>query len=159
MHARLLALVCTGVSAALIAGTPLAAEHAHHDHGAPATLTLNQGSKWPTDEPLRQGMGRVRAAMAQALPAIHADKAKPQHYRDLAGSVQKQVAYIVANCHLAPDADAMLHLVIAELMAGADAMQGNTKGVAPRSGAIQVVQALDDYGRYFNHPGWQPLAH
>jgi len=159
MRAQLLPLVCTGVAAALLSAAPLAAEHAHHDQGVPATLTLDQGRKWPTDEPLRQGMGRVRAAMEQALPAIQTDKAKPQQYRDLAGSVQKEVAYIVANCHLAPDADAMLHRLIADLLAGADAMQGKARGIAPRSGAINVVQALDDYGRYFDHPGWQPLAH
>ncbi|HSD61428.1 MAG TPA: hypothetical protein VLC55_11300 [Burkholderiales bacterium] len=159
MRARLLALVCTGVAAALISAAPFAAEHPHHDQGAPATLTLDQGRKWPTDEPLRQGMERMRAAMAQALPAIHADTTKAPQYRSLAGPVQKEVAYIVANCHLAPDADAMLHQLIAELLAGADAMQGKAKGVTPREGAIKVVQALDDYGRYFDHPGWQPLTH
>jgi hypothetical protein len=158
MPTRLLALACTVAAAALVSAAPLAAEHAHHGHDAPAGLALDHGKKWPTDEPLRQGMGRVRAALAQALPAVHADKAKPAQYRELAGSVRKDVAYIVANCHLEPEADAMLHLVIAELLAGADAMEGKAKGVKPRAGAIQVVQALDDYGRHFDHPGWQPLA-
>lgn len=157
MRNTLLALLCA--AAALTGSAALAAEHAHHGHEAPARLTLDQGRKWATDEPLRQGMGRMREAAARDLPAIHADKAKPRQYRDLAGSVRKEVAYMVANCHLAPDADAMLHLVIAELLAGTDAMEGKARGVAPRSGAIQVVQALDDYGRYFDHPGWQPLAH
>ena len=104
-------------------------------------------------------MGRVRTAMAQALPAIHADKAKAKQYGDLGTAVEKEAAYIVANCHLPPEADAMLHLVIAELLAGADAMQGKTKGAPPREGAVKVAQALDDYGRFFDHPGWQPLAH
>jgi hypothetical protein len=69
------------------------------------------------------------------------------------------VAYIVANCRLSPDADAMLHLVIAELLAGADAMEGKAKGANPGAGADKVIQALDDYGRHFDHPGWQPLDH
>lgn len=159
MYTKLLALFCTGAVAALMGSASLAAEDAHHGHEAPAALTLDQGSKWPTDEPLRQGMGRVRDAMAQALPAIHTDKAQLEQYRELAGSVRKEVAYVVANYHLAPEADAMLHLVIAELLAGADAMQGKAEGVAPRAGAIKVVQVLEDYGRHFDHPGWQPLVH
>jgi hypothetical protein len=155
MRTRLFALLA---AAALFSTGPLAAEHAHHGHDAPR-LALDHGKKWPTDEPLRQGMGGVRGAMARALPAIHADQAKPGQYRELAGTVRREVSYIVANCRLAPDADAMLHLVIAELLAGADAMEGKSAGVLPRAGAVRVVQALDDYGRHFNHPGWQPLAH
>lgn len=159
MRNQLITFLCAAALAALTGAAALAAEHAHHGHAAPSKLTLDQGKKWPTDEPLRQAMGRVRAAMAPALPAIHADKAGAKQYRDLAAAVEKEVAYIVANCRLAPDADAMLHLVIADLVAGADAMQGKSKGTKPRSGAIRVVQALDDYGRFFDHPGWQPLAH
>jgi hypothetical protein len=158
MPTKRLALACAALAAGVIGATPFAADHAHHGHEAPAKLTLDQGRKWPTDPPLRQGMGRVRDAMEKALPAVHANKAKPPQYRELAGSVRREVAYIVANCHLAPEADAMLHLVIAELLAGADAMEGKAKGLKPRSGAIQVVQALEDYGRHFDHPGWQPLA-
>jgi hypothetical protein len=157
MPIRLFALAL--IAGVAISAPTLAAEHAHHGHDAPASLTLDQGRKWPTDEPLRRGMNGVRGAMAQALPAIHTDKAKPQQYRVLAGTVRKDVAYIVANCHLAPEADAVLHVVIAELLAGADAMEGKPRGANPQSGAIKVIQALDDYGSHFDHPGWQPLAH
>lgn len=159
MTTRLFALVLALAATAMISAAPQAAEHAHHGHEAPAALTLDHGKKWPTDEPLRRGMNGVRGAMAKALPVIHADKAKPAQYRELAGTVRKEVSYIVANCRLAPGPDAMLHLVIAELLAGADGMEGKAAEVTPRAGAVRVVQALDDYGRHFNHPGWQPLAH
>lgn len=159
MFARLTALVAFAATAAVMATAPLAAEHAHHGHEAPAKLSLDHGKKWSTDEPLRQGMDGLRNAMARALPAVHAGQATPRQYRELAGAVRKQAAYIVANCRLAPEPDAMLHLVIAELLAGADAMEGKPQGASPNSGAVRVVQALDDYGKHFNHPGWQPLAH
>jgi hypothetical protein len=157
MPTRMLAFACAAAAAALISAPSLAAEHAHPDHGTPAGLTLDQGRKWPTDEPLRQGMDRARAVMEEALPAIHANRAMAVQYGELAAAVRKDVAYIVANCRLAPDADAILHLVIAELLAGADAMEA--KGANPEAGADKVMQALDDYGHYFDHPGWQLLDH
>ncbi len=48
----------------------------------------------------------------------------------------------------------MLHVLLADLMAGAEAMEGKT-GRPRREGALQVLQALDAYGRYFQHAGWQ----
>ena len=117
---------------ALAFGAPaFAAGDAHeHGHGAQeAKLVLNHGKKWQTDEPLRQGMGNIRAALAKDVKAIHANKATPQQYQALAKRVEGEVAGIVRNCKLEPEADAQLHVVIAELMAGAEAMQGKEKGV------------------------------
>jgi hypothetical protein len=73
--------------------------------------------------------------------------------------VTTQVAFIVANCKLAPAADAVLHVIVADLVAGADAMEGKVKGTAPRAGFVNVVQALDTYAKYFDHPNWQVLSH
>ncbi|HEX6828528.1 MAG TPA: hypothetical protein VF104_06075 [Burkholderiales bacterium] len=159
MPPRLISFACAAAAAALISVPGFPAEHAHHDHGSPAALTLDQGRKWPTDEPLRQGMEQIRGATQELLPAVQDGRAKATQYRELASTVQKEVAYMIANCRLAPDADAMLHRVIAELLAGADAMQGKARGVSPRAGALKVALALDGYGSHFDHPGWQPLVH
>jgi hypothetical protein len=51
----------------------------------------------------------------------------------------------------------MLHLVIADMLAGADAMSGKDRKATRQAGAVQVVQALDSYGEYFDHPGWRNL--
>jgi hypothetical protein len=51
----------------------------------------------------------------------------------------------------------MLHLVVADLLAGADVMQGKAKGQAAE-GAHKVVVAANSYGRYFDHPGWKALG-
>jgi hypothetical protein len=141
------------------AGPALAAEdaHSHAQHAGEVKLTLNHGKKWQTDAPLRQGMNNIRTALASDLKLIHTDKASADQYAALAGKVNGEVASIVQNCKLPPEADAQLHLVVAELLAGADAMQGKDKEATPRAGAERVAKALNQYGQFFEHPGWRKL--
>jgi hypothetical protein len=131
------------------------APHAHEGHG-PAKLTLNHGKKWQTDAPLREGMAAMRAEVAGSLQAIHEKRYAPAQYAALAGKLEQQVSGIVAQCKLPADADAQLHLVLAELLAGTGAMKGE-KG--QREGAVRVIGALEAYGKHFQHPGWKSLAH
>lgn len=139
------------------AGPALAANEAH-EHGAhEAKLVLDHGRKWQTDEPLRQGMSNIRGAVAKDVKAIHANKATLQQYEALAKKVNAEVAGIVQNCKLPPEADAQLHIVVAELMAGAEAMQGKEEGVTRRAGAERVAKALNAYGEHFEHAGWKRL--
>jgi hypothetical protein len=53
----------------------------------------------------------------------------------------------------------MLHLVIADLLAGAEIMAGKSvqgKTASPRhDGAVRVIGALKSYGKYFQHTGWK----
>lgn len=155
---------------ALGAGPALAATAAHdhapapaaaHDHGhaadAPAKLTLNKGKKWTTDAPLRQRMDEIRTLMVGKIPAIHGGKLTAAEYKALGATVEQKVGQIVAECKLPPEADAMLHLVVADLIAGADVMQGKAPG-NPGEGAHKVVVAANEYGRYFDHKGWKPLG-
>ncbi len=51
----------------------------------------------------------------------------------------------------------MLHLIIADMLAGADAMSGKNQKTTRQAGAVQVVQSLESYGEYFDHPSWQNL--
>lgn len=131
------------------------AHDAHSAHGA-VTLTLDHGKPWPTDAPLRRGMDNLRAAFAEKLEAIHANALSDAEYKALGEKTAQEVATIVAQCKLKPDADAMLHVIIGEMLSGADIMMGKTEG-APREGAHKAVMALGDYGRYFDHPGWTGL--
>ncbi len=129
-----------------------------HQHGAAAQeLALDQGRKWPTEEPLRQGMGRIRGLVEPQLAAAHAGKLSAQQYRTLATQVENEVGAIVANCKLEPKADAMLHLVIAEIGAGTDEMAGKDAKRAPAQGLVRVAQAVNDYGRHFDDPGLVPI--
>ena len=130
--------------------------HAHHDGGA-AHLTLNNGKKWATDDNLRQGMTNIRDVLAAELPLIHSGKASAGQYHALAKKVNDQIAFMVQNCKLDKEADAMLHLVLAELTAGADAMSSQKGGKARGHGAEKIAHAMEDYATYFDHPGWHGL--
>lgn len=139
------------------AGGAMAAEPTHsHAHGeSEATLTLDHGQKWQTDAPLRQGMGNMRAAMSKALPAIHGNKLDRAGYDALAGKLEGEMAYVVTNCKLDPQADAQLHIVLAQIGGGIEQM----KAARGENGAVAVVTALNAYGEHFDHPGWKPLGH
>lgn len=146
--------------AAAAAALPVASAQAQaHDHGAaaPAKLSLDHGRKWATDAALREGMGRIRALVEPQLAAAHAGRVTPTQFTALAGRVEAEVGGIVAHCKLEPKADAMLHVVIGEIAAGTDAMAGKATTVAPMQGLTQVALAVNDYGRYFEHPGFRPI--
>jgi len=145
--------------ALVFAGPVLAAGDAH-EHGpqaGEANLVLDQGKKWQTDAPLRQGMESIRAAFAADVKAIHTNKQSPQKFEALAAKVNGEVAGIVQNCKLPPEADAQLHIVVAEMMAGAEAMAGKDEAVSRRAGAERVAKALNAYGTYFDHAGWKRI--
>ena len=164
--------VILSAAALLSFGTSIALaeehDHAEHHHDAqehahaaaePAQLALNNGKKWDTDDSLRQGMSRIRDALSENLHAIHSGKATAKQYQALAQKTNDQLALIVKNCKLDPKADAMLHLVLADIVAGADAMAGKDVREA-RRGAEKIAGALDNYGTYFVHPGWHGvMAH
>ena len=142
------ALLCMG------ANTALAAEHSHAHHAKETPkLTLNNGNKWETDDNLRQAMGRIRDALSAELHAIHSGKATTEQYKSLAQKTNDQIAFMVKNCKLDQKADEMLHLVLADIIAGADDMAGNDL-IKARKGVEKIAAALDSYGNYFAHPGW-----
>ena len=151
--------IVLAASLAFAAGAPaLAVEPHSHDAAAPVhELTLDHGGKWATDAPLREGMSRIRAALAGKHAAMKKGTLDDAGYAELGDAIEKNVASIVANCKLSPEADANLHVVIAELANAADAM----RGAAPMTrieGAQKAVNAVNLYGRYFDHPGWKPIA-
>ena len=146
--------LCVGLALPVVAAEP---SHEHAAGAGSVQLELDHGRKWPTDEALRQGMTNMRAALAADLKAIHANKASDAQYEALAAKLNAEVAYVVANCKLEPRADAELHKLIAEILAGAEAMQRKEPGAARRAGAVRVVRALDGYGEFFDHPGWKGL--
>lgn len=138
-------------------GSVHAAEHGHAEeaHG-PAKLQLNQGKKWETDAPLRQGMANLRASVGNKLEVIHKGRLSADEAKALGEKIDAELATIVAQCKLEPQADAMLHLVIADLMAASEVMQGKHKG-KPIAAARKAVGALNNYGRYFDDPQWKAL--
>ncbi|BAL22452.1 hypothetical protein [Azoarcus sp. KH32C] len=154
---RRLLIACAVAATAALFAAPGASAATGHEHGAPA-LRLNAGAKWATDAALRQGMTKIRTDVEATLPAIHAGRFTAGQYEALGKAVESQLAYIVGNCKLAPDADAVLHGVIAGLSDGAGILTGKRAAPDRKAGALQIVAALDNYGRYFDHPGWTPIS-
>ena len=152
----LLAAGAFALSAAVLSPAILAATEHQHGHGeAPVKLQLDHGKKWKTDEPLRRGMTSIRETIHGAPAPLHKGTAKPEAYAEVASRVEADVGRIVKDCKLPPAADAQLHLVIADVIAGADAMKGAKTAKAGQAGLIKVDGALKNYGRYFDHPGWK----
>ncbi len=139
-------------------GLVRAADHQHssHEEHGQAKLQFDQGKKWETDAPLRQAMDILRATFAERLADIHKGRLAVDQYKVLGAKVDTEVSNIVAQCKLEPKADAMLHIVVADLLAAAEVMQGKAPG-KPAAAAHKAVTAVNAYGRYFDHPKWQPL--
>lgn len=122
---------CAGVHATAIDQDGAGQAHAHalkdhrHDHvevvaeqpDAIAAL-LRSGHQWAPDAPLQEGMARVR----EALDHFETTAADGQAAATLGAETQAAVDHIFANCRLAPAADADLHVLLAELLAGSAAL-------------------------------------
>jgi hypothetical protein len=124
-------------------------DHAHEHHGPEAALTLDQGKKWATDAPLREGMIKIRSITTEA-------SAKPNTKdNQLAASrIQGEIQNMFKACKLSPKADANLHLILAEMLKGAGSLKDPK---APAGEAYdKIKKALALYGQYFDHPGWTP---
>ena len=158
---RFFATVAAAALAALAVSFvgPVPALAAEHSHGAvtPHKLALDHGRKWSTDEPLRESMGRIQGLVAPKLAPAHAGKLDAAQYREIATQVETEVGNIVAKCKLEPQADAMLHIVVADMIKGADAMAGKDSKVPPAHGLVKVASAVNAYGSYFDHPGFKPI--
>lgn len=122
-------------------------------HTDAVEIKLDNGKKWPTDAALRRGMSEIRLAVADALTPIHRNEFSPAVYEALAGRVQVQIDYIIANCRLPEQADHQLHMVLEQMLDGIAAMKTDAG-----QGAGKLAQALDVYGAHFDHAGWQPLV-
>lgn len=136
-------------------------EHGHsHSHADPdkaaASLTLDNGKKWQTDAPLRTGMTSIRDQLQAAVKPIHAKTYSADDYKNLAAGIDKEVGNIVANCKLPREVDDQFHLVLVQLTAGTDLMKKDGDRMA---GAVKVIQGLESYGKFFDHPDWKPLEH
>lgn len=143
---------------------PAADEHARHtpaqsasEHVHPVHPKLEldpQGKRWATDEPLRTGMGRIRDAVAPHVgPGVQPMSAAQA--QALASTVRDQVQYLIENCKLDPQADATLHAVIGDLLSGAKGLEADP---AAMDGLPLIVEALNQYPKYFEHPAWQPVG-
>lgn len=160
MKSPRLALIAALVALPLATTTApvFAADAAHsHDSASHATMELKQGKKWETDAPLRQGMNAIHGYVSTSLADAGQGKMTPNNYDGLSRNVMTQVTYIVQNCKLEPEADAQLHILLANIVQSVEAAEGKVAGQERAEGLTKMAQALNSYGQYFDHPGWKDL--
>lgn len=132
-----------------------ASAHAHEEH-ASTELSLNNGKQWETDAALRHGMVEIRTAVDMLAPAFEAGQLDQSQARQLSQAVQGSVNTMIAQCELEPAADANLHSILAMLLAGAASIEASPMS---SDGLPALKDALQTYGHYFNHAGWQGDDH
>ena len=153
---KLAAITGMVLSLAAVTTVATAANNEHDDHHGAMELKLDNGNKWAVDAPLNRAMTNIRNAMDKDLDAIHTRQLAEDKYAALAKKINDEVTYMVENCKLEPEADAQLHLIIAELLAGSTAMENKTHA---RDGAVKVIGAMENYATYFDDPDFKPIEH
>jgi len=103
-------------------------------------------------------MTAIRQSTTQILPAAHAGKVTAADYNAFGDAVGKQVTFLVENCKLPPEADAQLHLIVAELVEGVEAAQGKRGDAKRAAGVVQIAQASNAYGKYFDTAAGGPSS-
>lgn len=132
-------------------------DHAHHATGEGPKA--KNGKKWATDAPLRTYMAEIRFEVGRKVADVHQGKLKDDDYVKLSGAIDKSIQSIFKNCKLAPEADAALHGVLAQILAGSTAMKNGPQPEARAEGFLKVVKGLDAYGQSFDDSSWKGLAH
>ena len=126
-----------------------AAQDSHHA-AAPTAAKPAPAKGWATDAPLRAGMGRIRQAV-DALGHYERGHMGAEQAVVLAGNIEADVNFLIANCKLDPAADAALHGIIAKLLQGAHALKANPSDLAA---IAPMREAVAEYGRTFDDPGF-----
>ena len=150
----LAAAILSGALALVPAAARAEVQQHDHGHGTAPQLTLDHGKRWATDAPLREGMTRIRAVVEPRLEQVHAGRIDRATYSQMASEIEAQLAYIVGNCKLEPEADAVLHVIIGGggggvgRGAGRRALEDSHR--ARRPGAVSSSAGL--FGRADPHP-------
>lgn len=140
------------LSACCLASSPLLAEgHSHKD--AAATPLAAPTKKLPTDATLRSGMGKVAEVVGTRWPSIIDSRLTGPDYVSLAKAVRGELATVIANCRLPRASDQTFHEILKDMEYALELMESPRMNLQ-RTGAFALGQALGNYGRYFDHPGW-----
>jgi len=143
----------------IITAQPIAAsEHKHNNHhnSQQELMKLDQGKKWPIDASLHIGMSKIKNSMETNISPIHSKKFTTPQYHALASEIKTHLVYLFENCKLPTDADAQLHLLLFKIMQGSEQMH---EADNQRSGAVEIIKALQQYPQYFDDKNWQSIKH
>ncbi|MBZ0088549.1 MAG: DnrO protein [Thermomonas sp.] len=155
-HGIIAALLVPGLALAWPAANAQTSAHAQHaDHAAHAahagaSTQAAPAQRWATDAPLRAGMREIRAATG-ILVHYQAGHLDARRGNAAVARIDAAIKDMIANCKLAPQADAALHGLLAKFMAGADAVRA---GRFTQAELTAMQAALARYPQLFNDPGW-----
>lgn len=144
----------------ILVTTPAYADEHQHKHQSqsntePSMHVLKPGEKWKTDEVVKLGMDNIRQAISARQDDITKGRLSANDYHRIAIVIERNAAEIVRNCKLAKDADSAFHrVVLVDLLDGVTLMRTSKNIQAQRVGALGVLQSLHNYGKYFQHDGW-----
>jgi hypothetical protein len=142
-----LSLLCCLCLTALAQSPP---PHEHLERSKLAAAVPVPAERWSADAPLREGMGRIQAALKE-LRHYEMGHMKEPTALEFVAEIQDAGAYIFTHCKLAPDADAALHSMLAPLLSAAQALKDDPHDIA----AVDAMRkAVADYPRYFDDPDW-----
>ena len=144
---------CLLISATILpVATQAADQHSHGDEGhTVSVLSLDHGNKWQTDTPLRNSMQNINNEVMKSVAAYHDQSLTNTNAEILSTYINEQVAYIVENCKLEPRADAVLHILIGDLLTATDHLASDPLS---DQGLPVIVKTLRTYPVYFDHQGW-----
>lgn len=141
---------------ALACGLPASAraQHPHHGADASAVVAPVPSPRWPADASLRDGMSRIHVAFDELrhYEMGHMDATMALDRVDL---IQQAARDIFARCKLPEERDAVMHHMLVSLLAAAERLKQQPQDMAQ----LQAMrQAVADYPRYFDDPGWDSAA-
>lgn len=149
LNNRLCAAAIVAIGLSCLVCTPVLAvgQTGHHEAvSAPA-------KKYETDPILRDGMKNISDLVRARWDAAVRSKLPSAEYVRLATEVGKQVTAVVNNCTLPAASDRAFHEILMDMNHALNLMR-SSKIEVQRAGVFALGQALDNYGRYFDHPGW-----
>ena len=145
---------------ASLAAAPGMAQSVHDAHAAHSHATQAEAPaparRWATDAPLRAGMRRIRQAV-QALDHYQHGHMDATQAANTATLIDAAVADMIATCKLKPDADAALHGLLVQFLAGAKAVRESQQ--APVKEIAKMRAALARYPQLFDDAEWGKTGH
>ncbi|MDD5249115.1 MAG: hypothetical protein PHY45_09025 [Rhodocyclaceae bacterium] len=132
--------------------TPLSLLAESHSPGR-AESAERPTKKLQTDETLRTAMSHIAGSLGANWDAIRNSRLDSRDYLILAKNIRTELTDVVAKCKLPPESDRVFHEVLQDMNRGVDLMNFPRPDLQ-RAGALALGQALMNYGKYFDHPGW-----
>jgi hypothetical protein len=150
--------VCSGIGLIVLAAQVLAATPAPKPGTPSSQSAAPQAKQWETDAAVRQGMGNILKTLQPEQENIEKKRLGTADYQRLGKALDQQIKQFLNVRQLSKEAEKPFHTVVMlDLTHAVELMQISPKVELQRVAALGVLQTLQHYGEYFQHPGW-PLG-